>query len=491
MAENELDLVSRLSSEQQTIARFRLTNICPDDGKYGDSIDPMRRFLSPEAEWNNCAKLQHVLLETRAEFGQATSAQVDEVKMALRRIDPLNMALLENKLKHDQLAVIEEIGRFVSPGTKALLHPGTTSYDILDTARAYLMKRAWREQMRPTVKITISNMIELSEQTIDFLQVGRTHLQNTSPILFGGMVAGYAARLADRVNFCDKAFYSLKGKISGIVGTGAGIDMVIGPGKSIEFEQRVLEKFGLLPDYSASQITQKERMADVGHGMVTLISVLGDFANDMRMLYSSSIHEVSDRKSESMLGGSSSDAAKDNPINWENIAGKVAIVEGGMRVCYAQIESNFERDLRGSIQARYQPGMMIAETYESFARANKGLKTLSINIDYLSRNLQPVRDNPSEAMVSILRGEGWIHPEYGAGHDFVKAMALEARKNKQPLIAPCLEDKEFVAVYDTLPDVKRRILRGEMESYMGSARERALINLGYAREVIGRKPLND
>src|SRR3989344_5319383 len=265
MAEKNLDLVSQLTPDEKAVAEFRLRSVCPDDGKYGKSTNKLRDYLSAEAEWKECARIQSFLVE---------------------------------------------IGRHVSPETKALLHPGTTSYDVLDTARAQLIKRAWREVMRPEVTNAVKGLCDLAENTVDVLQVGRTHLQDTSPVLFGGILASYAARLADRVSRCDLYFNDLRGKISGIVGTGASIDMVIGDRKSLEFEKMVLEKLELTPDYTATQVTQKERFADVGHGIVSLMSVLGDFANDMRMLYSSSIQEVSDRESAARLGGSSADAGK-------------------------------------------------------------------------------------------------------------------------------------------------------------------------------------
>ena len=43
------------------------------------------------------------------------------------------------------------------------------------------------------------------------------------------------------------------------------------------------------------------------------------------------------------------------------------------------------------------------ETFESFARASRALDSLSVNEDKMSENLQKVRDNPSEALVAILR----------------------------------------------------------------------------------------
>ncbi len=482
---DSLDLVSKLSGEERLLQNHSLNCISPNDAKYGKASIPLKKYLSAAAEWKACAYVQKVLLETRVEFGQAEQWNIDEVNSALGKIDPLNMALLEGEItKHDQLAVIEEVGRFVSQETKALLHPGTTSYDILDTARSYLFKGAWNNVIRPEVVNTLEKLCNLSERSIDILQVGRTHLQDTSPILFGSMIAGYAARITNRLEKCDDYFGDLRGKISGIVGTGASIEMVIGQGKSIDFEKSVLEKLGLMPDYTATQVVQKERLADVGHGITTLMHVLGDFANDIRILYSSAINEVTSRDNAERLGGSSADPAKNNPINYENVVGTVSVVESGMRVLYGMIQTDLQRDLRGSKQARYQPQAMMAETYESFMRINKALGQLSINEDIMTKNLEPVRQNPSEAMTAILRGEKWVHSKYGMGHDFVKEMGKRTKREERPLLEISLEDSEFRILYDELPENKRAILEGQLENYLGSSRARAQQNLKYVESVI-------
>jgi len=479
-----LNLVYKLTETERLLAEYDLQNISPDDAKYKSSSTKLADYLSADAEWRACAFVQKVLLETRVEFGQAKQKHLDEVVQALDKISPLNMALIEKHItKHDQLAVIAELGRFVSQETKALLHPGTTSYDILDTARAYLFKKAWSEFIKPEIKNSITKLCDLAERSMDILQTGRTHLQNTSPVPFGVTLSNYAARLANRVKLCDQYFDDLRGKVSGMVGTGASIEMVIGEGKALDFEEKVLEKLDLKPDYTATQIVQKERLSDVGHGITALMHVLGDITNDIRILYSSAINELTSRDNEKRLGGSSADALKNNPINYENISGTHPMVEGGMRTLYQMISTNLQRDLRSSKQARYQPQAMMTETYESFSRFNRVLKQLSINEDKMAENLQPVRDNPSEAMVAILRGEQWIHPKYGVGHDFVKEMGKQSKKQGRKLLEVSLQDKEFSEFYQTLSKKKQDILNGQLEEYIGPSIQKAKENITYARTI--------
>jgi adenylosuccinate lyase len=487
--EKVLDQVSALPAEERVLREFQMRCISPDDAKYATASQRLVPYLSADAEWRACAHVQRVLFKTRVEFRQAEQRHLDELDAALPKINPLNMALLEERVTHhDQLAVLEEIGRFVSPETKALLHPGTTSYDILDTARSYLIKKAWYEVLRPEIAKSIEKLCELSEKSMDMLQVGRTHLQDTSPVLFGATLAGYAARLAGRLKRCDLFVDDLRGKVSGIVGTGASVDMVIGEGKSRDFEEAALAKLHLKADYTATQVVQKERLSDVGHGLVSLMHVLADFTNDMRLLYSSAIGEVTSRDNAARLGGSSADAMKNNPVEYENITGKATVVECGMRVLYEMIHSDLQRDLRGSVQARYQPAGMFVETYEAFLRLNnKALPNLSLNEDRIAANLLPVRNNPGEAMVAILRGEpSWMHPKYGLGHDFVKEMGKQVKRTGKTLLDVAMLDREFHDLFFRLPPHKQDILKGKLELYVGSSREKAEINRVYALEVARR-----
>ena len=131
---------------------------------------------------------------------------------------------------------------------------------------------------------------------------------------------------------------------------------------------------------------------------------------------------------------------------------------------------------------------MMAETFESFSRLNKALPELSLNYDRIEENLRSVRENPSEAMVAILRGEGWNHSQYGPGHDFVKHIGKIAQAGKRKLIDVAMEDTEFKKLYDDkLSEDKREILGGKLELYTGhSVLLAEEVNTSYAREIASK-----
>ncbi|HLC66165.1 MAG TPA: hypothetical protein VJK52_00830, partial [Candidatus Nanoarchaeia archaeon] len=101
------DLTTRLSPEEVALARFRLNCISPNDGKYAQKSSPVFPYLTAQAEWQTCAQVQQALLEVRSRFdSKVVGRHLVEMRLAVERFDPLNAALWEDKLHHDQLAVL-------------------------------------------------------------------------------------------------------------------------------------------------------------------------------------------------------------------------------------------------------------------------------------------------------------------------------------------------------------------------------------------------
>ena len=116
MAEKNLDLVSLLKPEDRAVKEFQMQCISPDDSKYADASKRLALYLSADAELRACIKVQRTLLETRVELGQADPKHLEYLDAAIPKINTLNIALLEKEVtKHYQLAVLEELWRFVPP----------------------------------------------------------------------------------------------------------------------------------------------------------------------------------------------------------------------------------------------------------------------------------------------------------------------------------------------------------------------------------------
>ena len=485
----ELDQVGKLEPEDVDFLRSRQKCINPTDAKYGGKNKPLSDYLSPEAEWKTFAKVQCAMVEVQYEMGLCPEDVFNEVRDSLDEIDPLNIMLLEGKItKHDILAVIEEMGKHISHKAKTYLHPATTSYDIIDTARAYLFKGVWEDKIKPKALETTEQLYRLAKMSgaEEIVGVGRTHLKHTSPIPYEKRFSNYVSRLITAIEEADRCFGKLKGKISGMVGTGAGTKMVTGD--DIDFERRVLEKFELDPDYTATQIVPRDALAYVANSLVIMSKIIQDFSEDVRLLYSSDMQEMVSRDSQARLGGSSADAGKDNPIRYENVSGSAVVVESGMRIVYDMIVSNLERDLRNSVEGRYEPQNMLSTVYRMFSTTSSALRHLDVNRDKVLENLEGVRKRPTEAMTAILKGERFDHPDHGYAHDFVKEMAKKARDEQRPLINVCKDDDYFLTTFKQLTETKQSILDGNIELYNGSP-DRSEFNLRAVEEYYKKNGL--
>lgn len=478
----DIDLFSKLSPEEQKEMDWGLLCVDPLDDKYRKSITPLMPYISKAGEWNYCAQVQAAILLGLEKFKKATEKNVEEIDAVIEQIVPANITLLENDVTHhDQLAVIAELSRYVSEDTARKIHPGTTSYDILDTARNLAFKEAWFDVMRPEA---VDNARELamlarSEHLLDAVQVGRTHNQHTSPLYFKYVLSCYAVNIANAIERIDLATEDLEGKLAGITGSGASIAEFVGQDKQMDFEQHVIEDIlELKLCTNPTQIIPKANLILFGVNILLLNGELANMANTMRLLYSAEIGEVVSMPEKERLGGSSADAGKNNPINWENIAGQYEVAKGGLSTLFALQVSDHQRDLRGSVQARYEPQRIMAMTYEALKRTRKAVKNLYVVKERMKANLEGIRKKPTEAMTGILKAHLFNHPEYGDAHESVKQWAKKAQKEKSLLLTVAMEDDSFVSYWtNKLDDRQREILSGNLEEYARSSIPRTHRNL--------------
>ncbi|MBW3004273.1 hypothetical protein KY310_00370 [Candidatus Woesearchaeota archaeon] len=479
----DLDLFSKLSPKEQDELIFSLYCVNPLDGKYRGKIKELMQFISPHAEWSYCARVQLALVKGLRKFGKAEDKQVAELESAMDKIVPANISLLEDdpRIRHDQIAVLLELSRYVSAATRNLIHPGTTSYDILDTARNWMFRDAWKKVMRPVAVANAKALMKLaeSEEIKNAIQVGRTHNQHTSPIYFSYSLSCYAMDLVKAIKRVDHTIESLEGKVAGITGSGASVAEFVGLENLLAFEQHVIEEIiGLPLCTNPTQVINKGNLANFGFNVLLLHGTYANMANTFRLLYSSEIGEVVSVSAKDRLGGSSADAGKNNPINWENIAGQYRVAQGGVLTLLAMTETDHQRDLRGSVQARYEPQRIMAHEYEAALRTQKGIADLYVVQDNLIKNLGGIRAKPTEALTGILKAHLFEHPEYGGAHESVKEWAKAAQREKTSLLFIALRDPSFAKCWSEQFDERQReILSGKIERYAESCAPRTARNL--------------
>jgi adenylosuccinate lyase len=192
--------------------------VSPLDSRYYKIVqEKLLPFVSEEASIKYQAKVEVAIVKVMAKHKICSEKVAEEVEKACESISTEEVYAEEEKTKHNIRALVNCIKRKVSDEAKPFVHLGATSNDIIDTANALRYKELFKKVIIPDLLNLEKILIEKAEAYSDLVQIGRTHGKFAEPITFGYALAGYASRLADRIQAINRAVDNLRGKFSGAV----------------------------------------------------------------------------------------------------------------------------------------------------------------------------------------------------------------------------------------------------------------------------------
>jgi fumarate hydratase class II len=235
-------------------------------------------------------------------------------------------------------------------GEKRLVHPnddvnkGQSSNDVFPTAMSVAAVSALRERVIPSVRRLRDVLAEKAEAWKEIVKIGRTHLQDATPLTLGQEFSGYVAQLDHGLAHLEAALPHLSELALG--GTAVGTGLNAHP----EYAVRVAKKLSELTGHPFVTAPNKfEALAanDAivhGHGALkTLAAALTKIANDVRWLASgprSGIGELTIPENEP---GSSIMPGKVNPTQSEAVTMLCAQVMGNdVAINIGGASGNFE-----------------------------------------------------------------------------------------------------------------------------------------------------
>lgn len=258
------------------------------------------------------------------------------------QIDPRRVGEIEKSTNHDVIAFLEAVREKVgTPGR--WLHYGMTSYDLVDTALACILREACNvlEQELSGLRLVLSELVRRYRTTP---QIGRTHGVFAQPITFGRKVDSWRQeiiRSQGRLRLVKEEISF--GKLSGAVGAYTILDPII--------ERRVMHRLGLKAEPVSTQVIPRDRIAHLMAVLALCGGALERIATEIRNLSRSEIAELSEpfgRKQK----GSSAMPHKQNPIVAERICGLVKTLRGYLIPAFENINLWHERDLSNSSAER-------------------------------------------------------------------------------------------------------------------------------------------
>jgi adenylosuccinate lyase len=271
-----------------------------------------------------------------------TAAKLREAKINVDRINEI-----EAETKHDVIAFCTSITEQFSPEVSRFFHYGVTSSDIIDTATTIQIKQCL-EVILPRFEALLESIKKRSEETKDWVCMGRSHGMNAEPMSFGQKWLSFYAEFKRRYEDF-KSFYEteLTGQFSGAVGNYTILNT--------EMEKKALTKLDLKVEPVSTQVIPRDRIAKLITINGLIASAIERMAVEIRHLHHSDIGELHEGFTKGQKG-SSIMPHKKNPISGENLTGLARTLRSHVQLALENCVLWHERDIsHSSTERMYLP----------------------------------------------------------------------------------------------------------------------------------------
>jgi fumarate hydratase, class II len=341
-------------------------------------------------------------------------------------------------------------------GEKRLLHPnddvnmGQSSNDIFPTAMHVAAALAVARDVLPALSQLRGTLLRKSRDFADIVKIGRTHLQDATPLTLGQEFSGYVAQL----EFAESA---LRSSLPGLLALAAG-GTAVGTGLNAhpEFAARIAAELGSRAGLAFKSAPNKF-MALAGHdalvsshgALKTLATALMKIANDVRWMASgprSGLGEITIPENEP---GSSIMPGKVNPTQCEALTMLCCQVFGNdVALTVGASQGNFELNV-------FKP--MIAHNFLQSARLlADGMRSFDT---HCAQGIEPNHARIAELMEKSLMLVTALAPHigYDRAAQIAKTASHEGLTLRQAALqSGCVDENQFdqwiVPINMTRPD---------------------------------------
>jgi fumarate hydratase class II len=308
-------------------------------------------------------------------------------------------------------------------GEERLVHPnddvnkGQSSNDVFPTAMHVAAVPAIVDQLIPAVRQLRDTLAHKAEQYRDIVKIGRTHLQDATPLTLGQEISGWVAQLDHGLRHVESALHHLRELALG--GTAVGTGLNAHP----EFADRVAAEISKLTGHPFTSAPNKfEALAThdalvFAHGALKTLAVsLMKIANDVRWLASGPRSGLGEIKIPENEPGSSIMPGKVNPTQSEAMTMLCAQVLGNdVAINVGGAMGNFELNV-------FKP-MIIHNFLQSVRLLADGARSFN---DNCAAGIEPDRERIAKLMRESLMLVTALNPHIG--YDKAAKIAKTAHK---------------------------------------------------------------
>jgi fumarate hydratase class II len=235
-------------------------------------------------------------------------------------------------------------------GSKQPIHPNDhvnmsqSSNDTFPTAMHIATVIEFTNHLIPNIEALVKAMWDKAVEWVDIVKIGRTHLQDATPLTFGQEWSGYVTQLKDALNLITHSMEGLYKLAAGgtAVGTGLNTSPDFGSRIAAEIARLTNHPFVSAPNKFAAQ-GSLDAMVHASSALRGLAVVLMKIANDIRWLGCgprAGLHELNLPSNEP---GSSIMPGKVNPTQEEAMVMVcIQVIGNDSAVAIAGSQGNFE-----------------------------------------------------------------------------------------------------------------------------------------------------
>ncbi len=348
----------------------------------------MATLWSEAAKFRRWAEVERLALIAWERLGRVPAGTAEALGAALAR-RPIDAAFVEavrtreRETRHDVAAFVDVLGAWSGDErVRRYLHFGLTSTDVVDTAQNLALKKAL-DHVLAALDAVLAALREKALRYRDLPAVGRTHGVHAEPTSFGLKFAQfYAAFKRDQARLAHAQKTIAVAKLSGAVGNYAHIPP--------EVEAFVAEALGLAVDPATTQVTPRDRHAELLFALALLGANLERLSVEMRHLARTEVGEVEEGFSREQKG-SSAMPHKRNPVGFENLTGVARMLRAQAHAGPENVALWHERDIsHSSVERVFLPDATTLAHY-ALTRLKGLLENLVVHEGRVRKNLDLTR----------------------------------------------------------------------------------------------------
>tara|TARA_B100000676_G_scaffold94050_1_gene93807 strand:+ start:187 stop:1479 length:1293 start_codon:yes stop_codon:yes gene_type:complete len=390
----------------------------------------IENIWSLENKFKIWTEIECLIAEKQASLGIIPKKAAKDIRRKAK-FNVKEIEKLEAKTKHDVVAYINNVSKYIGPSSK-YFHFGVTSSDIIDTAFSVQLKHT-AEIIKKNLNVCLKTFKSLTKKYKNTKMIGRSHGIHAEPITFGLKLASFYFEFKRNQKRLEQAIEEISiCAISGPVGTFNSIDPRV--------ETYVAQKLKLKTEDISTQIIPRDRHAYFFSVLGIIASSVERFAVEIRNLQKSEILEVEENFS-SKQTGSSAMPHKRNPVLSENLTGISRYIRSAVIPSLENIVLWHERDIsHSSVERILTPNITIATDF-MLVRLNNLLLNLKIYPKNMQRNMNSLGGLYKSQNIMLKLIEKGFQRELA--YKIVQKSAMKSWNNNSQFIQNLILDRQL------------------------------------------------